>query len=100
MEEKNVSKQLRNKVTQYMEYMAESQKQSKESEEKIYSALSETLQNELKKDINGQVLRDNVLFQSTFGTTFRNALSYYLEEQSFSPGEIIFDVTMKSKNDF
>ena len=92
MEDKNVSKPLRNKVIQYLDYMAETQKQDKMAEETIFSSLSESLQTDLKKDINGQVLRESLLFQSTFGSTFRNALSYSLVQQTLSPGEIIFDV--------
>jgi len=92
MDDKNVSKPLRKKVIQYLDYTVETQKQDKTAEETIFSSLSESLQNDLKKDINGQVLRESLLFQSTFGSTFRNALSYSLVQQTLSPGEIIFDV--------
>lgn len=95
MQEKNVSKQFRHKVLQYLEYTTESQNQTKDVEDEIFPSLSTNLQNELKKDINGQVLRDNLLFQSTFGSTFRSALSYYLEEHTYSPGEVIFDVKIE-----
>lgn len=92
MQEKNVSKQFRHKVLQYLDYTTESQSETRDVEDEIFTSLSVNLQNELKKDINGQVLRDNLLFQSTFGSTFRSALSYYLEDQTFSPGEIIYTV--------
>jgi len=92
MEDKNVSKPLRNKILQYLDYMAETQKQDKNTEEQVFAALSDALQDDLKKDINGRVLRDSLLFTSTFGSTFRASLSYYLEHQTFSPGQIIFDV--------
>ena len=92
MEDNNVSKPLRNKIMQYLDYMAETQKQDKNAEEAVFAALSGALQDDLKKDINGRVLRDSLLFTSTFGSTFRSSLSYYLEHQTFSPGQIIFDV--------
>lgn len=92
MDQKNVSRNIRTKVIHYLDYMIETQKHGKVVEEQLFSILSDSIKNELKKDVNGQVLRENPLLQKNFGTKFRGILSNSLEEKIFSPGETIFDV--------
>ena len=89
-----VTKSLRAKVIQYLDYMNENQKHGKLAEEQVFSVLSESLKEEIRKDINGKVLRENTLFQQNFDVRFLSLLSYKLEERTFSPGQIIFDVNL------
>ena len=92
MDQKKVSKTIRSKVIHYLDYMIETQKDGKMAEEQLFSILSENIREELKKDVNGQVLRENALLQKNFGNKFLSILSNHLEEKIYSPGEVIFDV--------
>lgn len=92
MDQKRVSKNIRSKVIHYLDYMIETQKHGKMVEDQLFSILSDNIRAELKKDINGQVLRENALLQKNFGNKFLSILSNSLEEKIFSPGEVIFDV--------
>jgi hypothetical protein len=92
MDQKKVSKNIRSKVIHYLDYMIETQKHGKMVEDQLFSILSDNIRTELKRDINGQVLRDNALLQRNFGNKFLSILSNSLEEKIFSPGEVIFDV--------
>ena len=92
MDKMNVSKGLRVKVTQYLDYMKQNQKYGRFSGEQVFSILSENLRDEIRKDINGQVLREDKILLKNFGPKFLSILSYKLEERTFPPNEIIFDV--------
>lgn len=94
MDKMNVSKGLRGKVTQYLDYMKQNQKYSRFGGEQVFSILSENLRDEIRKDINGQVLREDEILLKNFGSKFLSILSYKLEERTFPPNEIIFDVRL------
>jgi len=96
MHKMNVSKDLRGKVMQYLDYMKQNQKYGKFGGDQVFSILSENLRDEIRKDINGQVLREDKILLKNFDSKFLSILSYKLEERNFSPGEIIFDEIDKS----
>ena len=92
MEQTKISKALRSKVLQYLDYMNQNEQYAKLKDGHIFSGLSESLRDEIRKDINGQVLREDALFQKYFDSRFLGILSYKLEEKTFAPGEYIFNV--------
>lgn len=87
-----VTPSLKSKVVQYLDYMNENQKYGKMAEDHVFSYLSESLREEVRKDINGKVLRENLILLKNFDTRFLSLVSYKLEERTYSPGQIIFDV--------
>jgi len=92
MEQMKISKPLRSKVVQYLDYMNQNEKYAKLRDGHVFAVLSESLRDELRKDINGQVLREDAVFQKYFDSRFLGVLSYKLEEKTFAPGENIFNV--------
>lgn len=92
MEQTNISKPLRSKVIQYLDYMSQNEQYAKLKDGHVFSVLSDSLRDELRKDINGQVLREDILFQKYFDSKFLGILSYKLVEKTFAPGEYIFNV--------
>ena len=92
MKRKQVSKEMQHKVEKYLSYLFENKNELVSEEQTALSLLSDTLQGELKREINGKALRDNIIFQVIFGSKFLAILSNNLEEKIFSPNEVIFDV--------
>lgn len=101
MKRKNVPKEMQNKVQKYLDYLFENNNETIAEENGALHLLSENLQEELKREINGKVLREDFLFQVVFGTKFLAIVSKTLEEKIYSPGEIVFDVKrINFKNKF
>lgn len=98
MKRKNLSKDTQTRVNHYLDYIFESQNEGKAEEDAIVAMLSEGIQAQIMKEVNGRVLKENRLFQSLFGTNFLSLISHYLEEKIYAPGEILFDV--RDKNDY
>jgi hypothetical protein len=92
MARKQLSKKTQNKVRKYLEYLIETENENKLLEENVLSTFSEGLRDEILKEINGKVLREQKLFQNNFGTNFLSQLYNYLEEKTFAPSEVIFNV--------
>jgi hypothetical protein len=94
MAKKELSKKTQLKVRKYLEHLLETENENKLLEENVLSTFSESLREEIVKEIHGKVLRESKLFHNNFGTKFMSELYNYLEEKTYSPGEIIFDVTI------
>ena len=92
MEKMKVSKPLRSKVMQYLNYMNENQRYGKLAEGHVFSVLSDSLKEEIVKDINGRALTENNIFAKNFDKSFLKILSNKLGETTVAPGEVIFDV--------
>ena len=92
MVKKEVSKKTQTKVRKYLDYILETENDNRIQDENILSILSENLKNEILREINGKVLRENALFHHNFGTKFLAVLYNHLEEITFTPSEVIFDV--------
>jgi len=75
-----------------MDYLFETKNEGKAEEVETLGMLSEGLQEHIKREINGKTLKENLLFQTSFGTKFLFLFSHYLEERIYSPNEIIYDV--------
>jgi len=96
MSRKQLSKETQSRVNQYMDYLFESQNENKSDENTILAMLSDGIQEQIKREINGKVLKENKLFQRIFGTKFLALLSHHLEEKIYSPSEIIYDESDKN----
>jgi len=95
MSRKQLTKETQSRVNQYMDYLFESQNENKSDENTILAMLSDGIQEQIKREINGKVLKENKLFQRIFGTKFLALLSHHLEEKIYSPSEIIYDESDK-----
>ena len=97
MRRKYLSKETQLRVQEYLNYLFESQNEAKAEEDAILAMLSDGIQEQIRKEISGKVLKENPIFQVLFGNKFLFTLSHYLEERTYSPEEIIFDVIILSK---
>jgi len=93
MKRRNVPKDMQITIKRYLDYLFEHQSETISEEKHALSLLSDNLQGELTKIINGKALRENALFQINFGSKFLSVMSKELEESIYSPQEIIFDET-------
>jgi len=78
------------KIKQYMEFKLDHEKTLRDSDQVILDSISGSLKSELLRQINGKVLKNNVLFNKAFGSHFLLSLSMGLEEKVLAPDEIIF----------
>ncbi len=92
MKRRNVPKDMQITIKRYLDYLFEHQSETISEEKHALSLLSDNLQAELTKIINGKALRENVFFQVNFGSKFLSAMSQKLQENIYSPQEVIFDV--------
>ncbi|KAL4481510.1 hypothetical protein ABPG74_007599 [Tetrahymena malaccensis] len=88
MREENVSRDLRIKVSNYVEYLyKESNEVLKKQEKLIINKLSQKLRNDLSLEIQGKYLSNIPLFKNI---KVKDKISNLMEEHLYSPGEIIF----------
>ncbi|KAL4481511.1 hypothetical protein ABPG74_007600 [Tetrahymena malaccensis] len=88
MREENVSRELKIKISNYVEYLyKESNEIQKKQENLIINKLSTKLRNDLTLEIQGKYLNDIPLFKNI---KEKDKVTSIMEEQLFSPGEIIF----------
>ncbi|KAL4486170.1 hypothetical protein ABPG72_012223 [Tetrahymena utriculariae] len=88
MREENVSRDLRIKVSNYVEYLyKESNEVLKKQEKLIINKLSQKLRNDLSLEIQGKYLNTIPLFKNI---KVKDKISNLMEEHLYSPGEIIF----------
>lgn len=93
MSKKKVDKETQARVRKYLEYIMESQRINKSQDESILTDLSDNLKSELLTQVNGKVLKEVSLFTTFFSSKFLSALSTCLKEKTYSPEEIIFNVS-------
>ncbi|EAS05917.2 cation channel family protein (macronuclear) [Tetrahymena thermophila SB210] len=88
MREENVSRELKIKISNYVEYLyKESNEIQKKQENLIINKLSAKLRNDLTLEIQGKYLNNIPLFKNI---KEKDKVTSIMEEQLYSPGEIIF----------
>lgn len=80
------------KIKEYMEFKLDHERTLRETDQVILDSVSGSLKAELLRQINGKVLKNNVLFQRSFGSHFLLSLSMSLNEKVLAPDEYIFRV--------
>lgn len=80
------------KIKQYMEFKLDHEKTLRDSDQIILDSISGSLKAELLRQVNGKVLKNNSLFQKSFGSHFLLSLSMSLNEKVLAPDEFIFRV--------
>lgn len=80
------------KIKEYMEFKLENERTLRKSDQVILDQISGSLKTELLRQVNGKVLKNNALFQRTFGSQFLLSLSMCLDEKVLAPDEFIFKV--------
>ena len=89
MRHKNVSNDIKIKVRRYLEYTLDYNNKVRMNESSVMDLLSEQLRNDIVIDINGKILKACKLWKSHFSKTLLVQTTFLMQEQIFSPGEII-----------
>jgi len=92
MVKNNIDMNLQLKAKQYIEFKLEHEKAMRETDKAILQTLSQTLRDQMIKQMNGRVMKNNLLFQKSFGSSLLTRLSLKLEEQLLGPDEYIYKV--------
>jgi len=87
-----VDPNFQRKIKQYMEFKLDHERTLRESDQVILDSISGSLKTELLRQINGKVLKNNILFNKSFGSHFLLNLSMSLDEKVLAPDEFIFRV--------
>lgn len=82
------------KIKEYMEFKLDHERTLRETDQVILDSVTGSLKSELLRQINGKVLKNNVLFQRSFGSHFLLSLSMSLNEKVLPPDEYIFRVSV------
>jgi len=94
MSKNNIDMNLQIKAKQYIEFKLEHEKAMRESDKAILHSLSQSLRDQMIKQVNGRVMKNNQLFQKSFGSSLLTKLAMQLEEQLLAPDEYIYKVSL------
>ncbi|KAL4499440.1 hypothetical protein ABPG73_008990 [Tetrahymena malaccensis] len=87
---KGVDVQLKSRVRNYLQFLAHEQKdRDKQAEDKILSALSNKLREEIISQINQKLISNYFVFISNFSQTTLSKLLFLMEEVQVNPNEVI-----------
>jgi len=90
MEKNEIDPKLQTKAKQYIEFKLEHERTMRETDKAVLDSLSQSLRDQMLKQINGRVMKNSEFFQKSFGTNFLTKLSMVLEEQLLAPDEFIY----------
>ena len=94
MSKNNIDESLQVKAKQYVEFKLEHEKALRESDKAILHTLSQTLREQMIRQVNGRIMKNNILFQKSFGSSLLTRLSMNLEEQLLGPDEYLYKVSI------
>ena len=94
MEKNDIDSRLQVKAKQYLEFKLDHERSMRESEKVVLHSLSQSLRDQMLKQVNGRILKNSFLFQRSFGSSFLTKVSMLLDEQLFGPDEYIFKVDL------
>jgi len=92
MSKNSIDINLQAKAKQYIEFKLEHERAMRESDKVILQSLSQNLRDQMIKQVNGRVIKNNQLFQKSFGSSLLTKLATLLEEQLLAPDEYIYKV--------
>lgn len=92
MSKNEIDPKLQMKAKQYIEFKLEHERSMRESDKAILQSLSQSLRDQMIRQVNGNVMKNNLLFQKSFCTSFLTKLALMLEEQLLAPEEYLFKV--------
>jgi hypothetical protein len=89
MSEKGLNKETQNRIKKYLEFYLGKENAMRND---VMHFLSESLKDELVKEVNAKILDDCRFFSINFRKKFLYAVSHLLVEQSYGPEEFIYKV--------
>ena len=92
MKTRNISNDLRMRIRRYIEYMHEEEKLGIYRGNQLIKTLSSHLKDELLYDSYFKLISKIPIFTKNFSEPFLKKLTLTVEEITFSPEEIIFEV--------
>lgn len=90
MSEKGLNKETQNRIKKYLEYYLGKENSMKTEGNEILHFLSESLKEEIIREVNAKLLDDNLMFSTNFRKKFLYILAKNLEEKSYGPDEFVF----------
>lgn len=92
MSEKGLNKETQSRIKKYLEFYLGKENAMRTEGNDVMHFLSESLKDELVKEVNAKILDDCKFFSINFRKKFLYAVSHLLEEQSYGPEEFIYKV--------
>jgi potassium voltage-gated channel Eag-related subfamily H protein 5 len=90
MTRKNVSKQVKNSIREYLDfYWKEESERNQEEEEKIIGCLSDNLKKNLLMESKNVVLKKSAIFRAHFSEALKEKIVPIIKEYRCSPEELI-----------
>lgn len=92
MEKNEIDGKLQMKAKQYIEFKLEHERTMRETDKAVLLSLSQSLRDQMLKQVNGRVMKNSDLFQKSFGSSLLTRLAMLLDEQLLAPDEYVFKV--------
>ncbi len=90
MEKNEIDGKLQMKARQYIEFKLEHERTMRETDKAVLQSLSQSLRDQMLKQVNGRVMKNSDLFQKSFGSSLLTRLAMLLDEQLLAPDEYVF----------
>jgi len=90
MEKNEIDGKLQMKAKQYIEFKLEHERTMRETDKAVLQSLSQSLRDQMLKQVNGRVMKNSDLFQKSFGSSLLTKLAMLLDEQLLAPDEYVF----------
>ena len=91
MQELNISKKLQIMVQRYVEAMHEEDK-TRQRHDLLFSLISKQLRDDLLVDKNFKIINSIGILNLTFSTEFLKRLCLYVQQTTFAPEDVIYQV--------
>jgi len=90
MHEKGLNKDIQSKIRKYLEFYLDKENAIRAEGDSIIQLLSQSLKDEIIKEVNAKILNDIYMFSFNFRKKFLYLIAKDFTEKSFGPDEVIF----------